>query len=91
MTVLTMMMMLMLIMMIMRIMLVMMMTITMTALSLQRMNAPVPRAVTGGSDPVYLTVEYAIEPASRQLALHAKAFNAMNCKLEQLHLHLVIR
>ena len=55
------------------------------------MNAPNVVAVTGGSDPLYVTVQHSINPLSKLVTLNVRAFNATNIKLEQFQLQLVIK
>jgi len=55
------------------------------------MKAPNVVAVTGGSDPLYVTVQHTIDPLAKLVTLHVRAFNATNIKLEQFQLQLVIK
>lgn len=56
---------------------------------LQRLHAALPEAVSGGSDPIHVTLRHSLPPHTNVLLIAARAYNATNCRIDRMQIQVV--
>lgn len=56
---------------------------------LQRLHAVLPQAVSGGSDPIHVTLRHSLPPHTNLLLIAARAYNATNCRIDRMQIQVL--